>query len=177
MKRLLTWLLVVGALLPAAAQQITEQDKERAAALVERMTLDEKLDYIGGFNSFYIRAIPRLGIPQIRMADGPQGVRNDTRSTMFPCGIAAAAAWDRALVRDYGRALGQDCRARGVHILLGPGVNIYRSPLCGRNFEYYGEDPYLAAETAAAYIEGMQAEGVMACVKHFVGNNRRADAP
>ena len=172
MKRLLTWLLVVGALLPAAAQQITEQDKERAAALVERMTLDEKLDYIGGFNSFYIRAIPRLGIPQIRMADGPQGVRNDTRSTMFPCGIAAAAAWDRALVRDYGRALGQDCRARGVHILLGPGVNIYRSPLCGRNFEYYGEDPYLAAETAAAYIEGMQAEGVMACVKHFVGNNQ-----
>ena len=136
------------------------------------MTLDEKLDYIGGFNSFYIRAIPRLGIPQIRMADGPQGVRNDTRSTMFPCGIAAAAAWDRALVRDYGRALGQDCRARGVHILLGPGVNIYRSPLCGRNFEYYGEDPYLAAETAAAYIEGMQAEGVMACVKHFVGNNQ-----
>ena len=123
MKRLLTWLLVVGALLPAAAQQITEQDKERAAALVERMTLDEKLDYIGGFNSFYIRAIPRLGIPQIRMADGPQGVRNDTRSTMFPCGIAAAAAWDRALVRDYGRALGQDCRARGVHILLGPGVS------------------------------------------------------
>lgn len=91
---------------------------------------------------------------------------------MFPCGIAAAAAWDRALVRDYGRALGQDCRARGVHILLGPGVNIYRSPLCGRNFEYYGEDPYLAAETAAAYIEGMQAEGVMACVKHFVGNNQ-----
>ena len=172
MKRLLTWLLVVGALLPAAAQQITEQDKERAAALVERMTLDEKLDYIGGFNSFYIRAIPRLGIPQIRMADGPQGVRNDTRSTMFPCGIAAAAAWDRALVRDYGRALGQDCRARGVHILLGPGVNIYRSPLCGRNFEYYGEDPSLAAETAAAYIEGMQAEGVMACVKHFVGNNQ-----
>ena len=172
MKRLLTWLLVVGALLPAAAQQITEQDKERAAALVERMTLDEKLDYIGGFNSFYIRAIPRLGIPQIRMADGPQGVRNDTRSTMFPCGIAAAAAWDRALVRDYGRALGQDCRARGVHILLGPGVNIYRSPLCGRNFEYYGEDPYLAAETAAAYLEGMQAEGVVACVKHFVGNNQ-----
>lgn len=172
MKRLLTWLLAVGTLLPAAAQQITEQDKERAAALVERMTLDEKLDYIGGFNSFYIRAIPRLGIPQIRMADGPQGVRNDTRSTMFPCGIAAAAAWDRALVRDYGRALGQDCRARGVHILLGPGVNIYRSPLCGRNFEYYGEDPYLAAETAAAYIEGMQAEGVMACVKHFVGNNQ-----
>ncbi len=172
MKRLLTWLLAIGTLFPAAAQQITEKDKARAEALVGQMTLDEKLDYIGGFNSFYIRAIPRLGIPQIRMADGPQGVRNDTRSTMFPCGIAAAAAWDRALMRDYGRALGQDCRARGVHILLGPGVNIYRSPLCGRNFEYYGEDPYLAAETAAAYIEGMQSEGVMACIKHFVGNNQ-----
>ena len=118
MKRLLTWLLVVGALLPAAAQQITEQDKERAAALVERMTLDEKLDYIGGFNSFYIRAIPRLGIPQIRMADGPQGVRNDTRSTMFPCGIAAAAAcwcattaalWDKTA----GRAACISCSGRG----------------------------------------------------------------
>lgn len=172
MKKLLTLLLVVGTLLPAAAQQITEKDKARAEALVGQMTLDEKLDYIGGFNAFYIRAIPRLGIPQIRMADGPQGVRNDTRSTMYPCGIAAAAAWDRALTYDYGRALGQDCRARGVHILLGPGVNIYRSPLCGRNFEYYGEDPYLASETAAAYIEGMQSEGVMATIKHFVGNNQ-----
>ena len=100
MKKLLTLLLVVGTLLPAAAQQITEKDKARAEALVGQMTLDEKLDYIGGFNAFYIRAIPRLGIPQIRMADGPQGVRNDTRSTMYPCGIAAAAAWDRALTYD-----------------------------------------------------------------------------
>ena len=172
MKKLLLFMLTVGMVLPAMAQQITEKDKARAAALVEQMTLDEKLDYIGGFNSFYIRAIPRLGIPQIRMADGPQGVRNDTRSTMYPCGIAAAATWNRTLAYKYGEALGQDCRARGVHILLGPGVNIYRSPLCGRNFEYYGEDPYLAAETAAAYIEGMQSKGVMACIKHFAGNNQ-----
>lgn len=172
MKRLLTLVLAVGILSPVAAQQISAEHKARAAALVDRMTLDEKLDYIGGFNKFYIRAIPRLGIPQIRMADGPQGVRNETRSTMFPCGIAAAAAWDRALIYNYGRALGQDARARGVHIMLGPGVNIYRSPLCGRNFEYYGEDPYLASETAVAYIEGMQSEGVMATVKHFAGNNQ-----
>ena len=184
MKRLLTWLLVVGALLPAAAQQITEQDKERAAALVERMTLDEKLDYIGGFNSFYIRAIPRLGIPQIRMADGPQGVRNDfsaqlvgrdKKSTLYPCGMAAAATWDRELVRKMGSGIGQDARARGVHILLGPGVNIYRSPLCGRNFEYFGEDPYLVSETTVSMVEGIQSQGVMACAKHFAANNQEWD--
>ena len=151
------------------------QAKERAAKLVGQMTLDEKIDYIGGYNEFYIRAVPRLGIPEIRMADGPQGVRNNTRSTMFPCGVAAAATWDRALVRDMGRGLGQDARARGVHIMLGPGVNIYRSPLCGRNFEYFGEDPYLASETAVQYIEGMQSEGVMATIKHFAGNNQEWD--
>ena len=105
------------------------------------------------------------------MADGPQGVRNDTHSTMYPCGIAAAATWNRELARTYGHSLGQDARARGVHIMLGPGVNIYRSPLCGRNYEYYGEDPFLTSETAVAYIEGMQAAGVMATIKHFCGNN------
>ena len=106
------------------------------------------------------------------MADGPQGVRNDTHSTMYPCGIAAAATWNRELARTYGHSLGQDARARGVHIMLGPGVNIYRSPLCGRNYEYYGEDPFLTSETAVAYIEGMQAAGVMATIKHFCGNNQ-----
>jgi beta-glucosidase len=172
MKLILSTLLSVGALFSAVAQPITAEHKARAEALVAKMTLEEKIDYIGGFNKFYIRAIPRLGIPQIRMADGPQGVRNDTKSTLFPCGIAAAASWDRTLIHNYGRALGQDARARGVHIMLGPGVNIYRSPLCGRNFEYYGEDPYLASETAVAYIEGMQSEGVMATIKHFAGNNQ-----
>lgn len=161
--------------MPGSAQTVTQADKARAARLVGQMTLDEKLDYIGGYKSFRIRAIPRLGVPEIRMADGPQGVRNNTRSTMFPCGIAAAATWDRALVRDMGRGLGQDARARGIHIMLGPGVNIYRSPLCGRNFEYFGEDPFLSSETAVQYIEGMQSEGVMATVKHFAGNNQEWD--
>ena len=175
MKKTLVAVLAVAFVSSAAAQPIPPQAKERAAELVGQMTLDEKIDYIGGYNEFYIRAVPRLGIPEIRMADGPQGVRNNTRSTMFPCGVAAAATWDRALVRDMGRGLGQDARARGVHIMLGPGVNIYRSPLCGRNFEYFGEDPYLASETAVQYIEGMQSEGVMATIKHFAGNNQEWD--
>ena len=116
MKKTLVAVLAVAFVSSAAAQPIPPQAKERAAELVGQMTLDEKIDYIGGYNEFYIRAVPRLGIPEIRMADGPQGVRNNTRSTMFPCGVAAAATWDRALVRDMGRGLGQDARARGVHL-------------------------------------------------------------
>lgn len=92
------------------------------------------------------------------MADGPQCVRNDTHSTLYPCGIALGGDLGPFACALYGRSLGRDARARGVHIMLGPGVNIYRSPLCGRNFEYYGEDPYLASETASAYIAGMQGE-------------------
>ena len=154
-----------------AVPVISEASKARAAELVSQMTLDEKLSYIGGIDGFYIREIPRLGIPRIRMADGPQGVRNDTKSTMYPCGIAAAATWNRDLAFAYGKSLGTDARARGVHIMLGPGVNIYRFPKCGRNFEYYGEDPYLTSETAVQYIKGMQSVGVMSTIKHFCGNN------
>ena len=175
MKHILLTLLSIILTLSATAQRITPEAKARASELVSRMTLEEKLSYIGGYDGFYIRSIPRLGIPAIRMADGPQCVRNDTHSTLYPCGIALAATWDRSLARSYGRSLGRDARARGVHIMLGPGVNIYRSPLCGRNFEYYGEDPYLASETASEYIAGMQGEGVMATVKHFCGNNQEYD--
>lgn len=152
---------------------VTQKHRERAAALVAQMTLEEKCDYVGGSkDGFYIRPIERLGIPLIRMADGPQGVRNNTKSTLFACGVAAAASWNEDVVYEMGVALGQDSRARGVHILLGPGVNIYRSPLCGRNFEYMGEDPILAGNTAAQYIKGVQSQGVMATVKHFALNNQ-----
>ena len=152
--------------------EIGEQDKKRAAELVARMTLSEKIAYISGLRSFYIRAVERLGIPEIRMADGPQGVRNNTKSTLFPCGIMTAATWNRDLALDLGHALARDCRARGVSILLGPGVNIYRSPMCGRNFEYFGEDPYLTSETAVGYVLGLQDGGVMATIKHFAVNNQ-----
>ncbi|MBQ3247253.1 MAG: glycoside hydrolase family 3 protein, partial [Alistipes sp.] len=172
MKKWSILLLALVGVTTLSAQPITEEAKQRAAELVAKMTLDEKLEYIGGYNSFYIRAIPRLGIPEIRMADGPQGVRNNTQSTLYASGVAAAATWNREAVYNMGVGLGQDCRARGVHILLGPGVNIYRSPLCGRNFEYYGEDPYLAGQTAIQYIKGVQSQGAMACVKHYAANNQ-----
>ena len=155
---------------------VTQEHRDRAAALVEQMTLEEKCAYIGGSkDGFYIRPVERLGIPLIRMADGPQGVRNNTKSTLFACGVAAAAAWNEDVVYEMGVALGQDSRARGVHILLGPGVNICRSPLCGRNFEYMGEDPLLAAKTSSQYIKGVQSQGVMASVKHFALNNQETD--
>lgn len=151
---------------------ISGEDEAKAAELVGRMTLEEKISYISGLKSFYIRAVPRLGIPEIRMADGPCGVRNNTESTLYPCGICSAASWNRGAVERLGHGLGMDARARGVDIMLGPGVNIYRAPMCGRNYEYFGEDPYLSGETAKHYIIGMQEEGVMATVKHFAANNQ-----
>ena len=172
MKKLVAILLIIASLGAKAQVQITPADKERASALVKQMTLEEKCRFIAGARSFYTVAIPRLGIPEIRMADGPQGVRNNTVSTQFPCGILTAATWNRDLAHRLGNSLADDCRARGVSILLGPGVNIYRAPMCGRNFEYFGEDPYLSGETAVHYILGVQEKGVMATVKHFAANNQ-----
>lgn len=162
MKKIISFFLICISTV-SFAQRITQEHKDRAADLVRQMTLEEKIAYIGGSeDGFYIRPVERLGIPLIRMADGPQGVRNNTKSTLFASGVAAAASWNRELVYEMGVALGQDSRARGVHILLGPGVNIARNPQCGRNFEYFGEDPYLASETAVEYIRGVQSQDVMA---------------
>jgi beta-glucosidase len=147
----------------------------RADALVARMTAEEKFAYIGGDKSLFIRAVPRLGIPEIKMSDGPAGCRHWGPSTAYPSGTEAAAAFDEDEAQKMGAAIGRDCRARGVHILLAPGVNISRSPLAGRNFEYMGEDPFLAGKTAAAYIRGVQSEGVLATVKHFAANNQEWD--
>ncbi|EKY04092.1 putative beta-glucosidase [Hoylesella saccharolytica F0055] len=161
----------------AAAQvvRITKTNEEKAKEIVSKMTLVEKLRIIGGELTFSIEPVPRLGLPAIHMADGPQGIRNETKSTMYPAGICVAASWNRALAHSVGVALGQDAKARGRSILLGPGVNIYRAPMCGRNFEYFGEDPYLTGETAKNYILGVQSQGVMATIKHFVANNQEWD--
>jgi beta-glucosidase len=149
--------------------------EKRVEAILRRMTLEEKVDYIGGYNAFYVRAVKRLGLPALKMADGPIGVRNYGPSTAYAAGIALAASWDTDLAGRVGAMIGRDARARGVHFLLGPGVNIHRAPMCGRNFEYYGEDPFLAARTAVAYIKGVQAQGVSATIKHFLGNNSEVD--
>jgi len=160
----------------AQGSAATSSDAEkRVDSILSKMTLAQKIDYLGGVNEFYIRAMPELNLPAFKMADGPVGVRNFGPSTTLGAGIALAATWDPELVRRAGVVLGEDARARGVHFLLGPGVNIYRAPMDGRNFEYFGEDPFLAAQTAVAYIEGLQSQGVCATVKHYMGNNSEYD--
>ena len=149
--------------------------EDRVKDLLSKMTLEEKVDMLGGVESFYIRPNERLGIPKIKMADGPLGVRNYGKATAFPAGIAFAASWNKELTRRYGEAVGKEARSKGVHIMLSPGVNIYRAPMCGRNFEYYGEDPYLASRMVVAYIEGVQSQGVVATVKHYAVNNQEYD--
>ena len=149
--------------------------EKRVDSILSQMTLEEKIDYLGGINDYDLRAIPRLGLPELKMSDGPLGVHNYGVSTAYPAGIALAATWDPELARRVGESLGRDARARGVHFVLGPGMNIYRAPMCGRNFEYYGEDPYLASRMAVALIEGVQGQGVIATAKHFAGNNQEYD--
>jgi beta-glucosidase len=170
----LVFLWVSYAATPAASSA-TDDVERRVNAILSQMTLDEKIDMLGGINEMYIRPFPRLGLPSFKMADGPLGVRNYGPATAMAGGIGLAASWDPALATRVGREIGRDARAKGVHFMLGPGVNIYRAPMNGRNFEYLGEDPYLASQIAVAYIEGMQSEGVSATVKHFLANNSEFD--
>jgi len=158
------------------SQQAYAQQKpaveSRVDALLSKMTLDEKITLIGGINDFYTRAIPRLGIPALRMSDGPLGVHDYGPATAYPAGIALAASWDTELAKRVGEAMGQDARARGVNFILAPGMNIYRAPMNGRNFEYFGEDPFLAGRIAVSMIQGIQSQGVMATAKHYAANNQ-----
>jgi len=161
-----------------AVESIQKKDpavEQRVEELLSKMTLEEKIDYIGGVDGFYIRPVERLGLPAIKMSDGPVGMRNDGETTAYPAGIALAATWSTDLATRYGTAVGRDGRARGVHIWLAPGLNIYRAPQCGRNFEYYGEDPFLAGRMAVAVVRNLQEEGVLATVKHYAGNNQEYD--
>lgn len=150
--------------------------------LVAQMTLEEKAALCVGTGPGSTAGVPRLGIPAVRMADGPHGVRlleprhdataPEPAATCFPTAACLAASWDTELLRTVGEALGAEAAAAGVDVLLGPAVNIKRTPLCGRNFEYFSEDPFLAGELAVAYIEGLQSRGVGASLKHFAANNQ-----
>ncbi|HHU08785.1 MAG TPA: glycosyl hydrolase [Intrasporangiaceae bacterium] len=148
-----------------------------------RLTIEEKAALTIGLGSWQVAPIERLGIPGLTMTDGPHGVRKQARlvdpsasgtlsATCFPTASLLGATWDRDLLEEVGAALAREARAAEVDILLGPGVNIKRTPLCGRNFEYLSEDPMLSGELGAAYIRGLQGGGVDACVKHFAANNQ-----
>jgi beta-glucosidase len=159
---------------------------ERVTDLLSRMTLEEKATMLSGSGWMESAAIERLGIPAIKMADGPMGVRSwagssaitnlpgsklKVQTTSFPAGVAMAATWDTQLVQREGQAIGQEVKALGRDMILGPTVNINRQPLWGRNFEGYGEDPYLSSRLGVAYVKGVQGEGVIPAVKHFAANN------
>ncbi|HVZ32446.1 MAG TPA: glycoside hydrolase family 3 N-terminal domain-containing protein, partial [Polyangiaceae bacterium] len=152
--------------------------ERRIQAMIDQLPVEDKILLLGGKQgnggaqansaTFPLR---RIGLPELRMADGPMGVHWwCDASTAYPALIAAAASFDADLWYRLGTALGRDCRARGVHILLAPGVNIYRAALCGRNFEYAGEDPFLSSRFAVGYIRGVQDQGVAATVKHYAVN-------
>ena len=162
----------------AFAQDVAPAPAEieaRVESILSKMTLDEKIDFISGVDGFYIRGVPRLGVPRFKMADGPIGVRNYGPATTMAGGIALAATWDPQLALSVGTQIGRDARAKGVNFVLGPAVNLYRAPMNGRNFEYLGEDPFLASRIAVGYIDGVQSQGVSATIKHFMGNNSEFD--
>lgn len=166
-------LLVASFLSVSAADNLKDADK-RAMNIIKQMTLEEKINYISGQKGAprCTKTIDRLHIPMILMSNGPLGVNNCGLGCAFPAGIALAATWDKDMANAIGTAMGKECRARGVNIFEAPGVNIYRSPTCGRNFEYLGEDPYLASEMVVPLIKGIQSQDVFATVKHFACNNQ-----
>jgi beta-glucosidase len=144
----------------------------KAHAMLSKLTLEEKIALLGGVDNMFTRPAAAIGLPRFKMSDGPVGVRSYGPTTAYTSGVALAAAWDPALSRKVGEGLGKDARARSVHFLLGPGVDIARSPVAGRNFEYFSEDPFLNAALVVPYIEGVQAQGVIATVKHYALNDQ-----
>ena len=151
---------------------------------LQKLTLEEKCSLLSGAETFKTRALPKHGIPQIWLSDGPHGLRKQAGesdhlglnpsvpATCFPTASAVANSWDTALGEEIGAALGEEAAAQEVSVLLGPGLNMKRNPLCGRSFEYFSEDPYLAGKLAAGYIRGIQSKGVAACPKHFAANSQ-----
>jgi beta-glucosidase len=174
----------------AAAQErplyldASQPSEARINNLLPQLTLEEKVSLVHGNANFTTAGVPRLGIPELWMDDGPLGVREevseqfrivgrtDDFATAMPATLGLAATWNPDLAREYGAVIGQEAKQRGKNIMLGPSLNIQRTPLCGRNFEYMGEDPFLTSQMGVGYIEGEQAQGISSCAKHFDANNQ-----
>ena len=158
--------------------------REEIRSIISQMTLEEKAGMCSGADFWHLKGIERLGIPSVMVTDGPHGLRKQAeggdhlgineseKAVCFPAGCATAASFDRELIKRQGETIGHECQAMNVSTILGPAMNIKRSPLCGRNFEYYSEDPYVSSELAAALIEGVQSKNVGTSAKHFLANNQ-----
>src|SRR5262245_17695044 len=169
----------------ALYMDVTQPIDARVEDLLSRMTLEEKLALVHADSKFTSAAVPRLGIPRRWLSDGPHGVREDVGpdtwkpagrtddfATFMPALIGLAATWNTDLASAYGKVIGEEARQRGKQIMLGPGMNIMRTPLNGRNFEYPGEDPFLTSRMVVKYIRAVQAEEVSSCAKHFAANDQ-----
>ena len=186
-------LVTLCALTPSLAATPPYQDntlplETRVDDLLSRLSLEEKIKLCHADSKFTTAAIPRLGLPRRWLSDGPHGVREDVGpdtwdvagrtddfATAMPCGIALAATWNPEIAREEGEVIGREARKRNKDIMLGPGLNNMRSPLCGRNFEYFGEDPHLTGRMAVGYIQGVQSQGVASCAKHLAVNDQETD--
>lgn len=156
--------------------------------IVSKMTLEQKSAFVSGLNYWYLQSAPRLGLQSIMMTDGPNGLRkqntekrpdgiglgNSVPSTCFPPAVTSSCSWDKDLLRLEGEAIAEECLAERVSVILGPGTNIKRSPVCGRNFEYFSEDPYLAGVCSTAFTNGVQSKGVGVSLKHYACNSQEA---
>jgi beta-glucosidase len=172
---MLVFSLLSGWAASAAAQAPAHDSpaiEEQAHAMVAKLTLQQKIELLGGVDSMYTRPMPSIELPRFKMSDASVGVRTWGPTTAYAGGVSLAASWDTELARKIGEGLGRDARARNVNFLLGPGVNIARSPIGGRNFEYLSEDPYLNSVLVVPFIEGVQSQGVIATVKHYALNNQ-----
>lgn len=194
MNKILIPIIMIMTCIPMRAQQLpvylddTKPVDQRIEDALSRMTLEEKVKMCHAAGKFYSWGVPRLGIPGLWTSDGPHGVRYEMNwadwnhanweidsCTAFPTLTCLAATWNEDLAFKYGKALGEEARYRNKNVMLGPGVNIYRTPLNGRNFEYMGEDPYLTSRMCVPYIKGVQSNGVASCVKHFCLNNQETN--
>jgi beta-glucosidase len=152
--------------------------------IIIRMSLEDKVSFCSGADFWSTKAFEKYGIPSIFMSDGPHGLRKQEKesdhigvnqskaATCFPPACATACSWDRKLIEEIGKAIGEEALQEGISLVLGPGINIKRNPLCGRNFEYYSEDPYISGELGTAFVNGVEATGIGACVKHYAANNQ-----